>query len=319
VAETDTSAIGRRVLVKIAGRLCDAVLPGTGMLLTGNMFTGMGAVIVWALVVLVVTVSICMPGFHPLKALFTLGVLYAAFEVMLWLEPMDIVGPALRPRAALGGLVAFIAIVASGIALAMSAWCVPVVVEDMCGYPGLLPGEVVLVERDDFVSDPPVRGELVAAKVREGIVLARVVGIGGDRVHLSGPTVVINDAVIESEELGTVWMPGAGDLFPKETHSLSVYREVIGGLSHDFFYGRGVMIAPTSHEVPGDQTFLLCDNRSTARSADSRELGPFSAGELVGRPLKLLWSCGPGGAVRFDRIGTAMINWLPGHEGDDGR
>lgn len=290
--------------LSVAGRLCDLVVPGTGRLLVGHSVTGWGAIGIWAGVVLTVSASVCILGFHPLTALLGLGILYLAFQILLVLERPPPASAKPGPRAALSGLLVFIGILALGIGGLLGRWCLPVSVDNLCGFPGYLPGEVVLSLRMDYGSTPPVAGDLVVARGPEGPFIARVVGLGGDRVALSGPSMVINDAVVESEALGTVRMPEEEDLYPQETRSLRLYREEIGTRSHPFFFKVGVVLAPHKHRVPDDQAFLLCDNRSTSQSLDSRGLGSLPLADLVARPGMVIWSWRPGDGIRFHRIGA---------------
>jgi len=290
--------------LNVAGHLCDLLVPGTGRLLLGQPVSGWGAIGIWAGVVLCVSASVCVLGFHPLRALLALAILYLAFEILLFLER-----PAPRPvrpnpGSALAGALVFVAVMGVGVVGLLGRWCVPVVVDGLCGFPGYLPGEVVLALRTDYTATRPEAGELVVARGPDGPFIARVVGLGGDRVSLSGPSMVINDAVVESEAMGTVRMPENEDTHPDETRSLRLYREDIGSRSHPFFFKVGVVLAPLNHEVPGGQAFLLCDNRSTSIALDSRELGSLPLDDLMARPGMVLWSWRPGGGFRFHRIGA---------------
>lgn len=293
-----------RSLTGIAGRLCDLAVPGMGMLLVGRSVTGWGALGLWVLVVLSIAASVCLLGFHPLLALLGLVILYGAFEILLALEPLGSGELRFAPGSALKGAVVFAVVLVATPLLVMGRWCTPVVVGDLCGYPGLLPGEIVLVEKVDFTASPPGAGDLVAARLAKGIMIGRVAATGGDRIGLSGPSVVLNGAMVESEDLGRVKMPVDEDPFPEESRSLRAYREELGGNIHPFFFSKGVLLTPTSFEVPEGQIFLLCDNRSTARSTDSRTIGAFPLEALIGRPGRILWSRRPKGSVRFDRIGS---------------
>ncbi|NOZ01587.1 MAG: signal peptidase I [Deltaproteobacteria bacterium] len=295
---------GRRIPFAVAGRLCDILIPGLGMLLTGRAGIGWAAIVGWALAIVSVASSICLLGLHPLRGLMVLGALYAAIEALLAMAPQGL-DNGILPMRAFKGAVVFAALLAACSGLIIRPWCTALRVADLCEYPGLVPGEVVLMRRTEPSKDPPKPGELVAAQTDDGhVMIARVAGMQGDRIDLSGPTLKINDAVVESEALGTVRMPEGEDPLPEETRSLRVYREVLGGVGHMFFFSSGVVMAPSSHEVPKGSVFLLCDNRSTAQSTDSRAVGAVSTDSILGIPGMIIWSSTPNGRIRLDRIGA---------------
>ncbi len=284
-----------------AGRACDLLVPGCGMLLSGRIGAGAVAVTAWGLVLIAASGSVCLGGVHPLQAVVAAGVVLAALEVLLALEP---VGDRWAPGAALAGLAGLATLVAGGLVAGVGSWCTLVAVRDHCEFPGLLPGEVVLVRRIDPDRDPLRPGDLVSAATSNGPVIARVVGTSGDRVVFHGASVTRNDAVVPSTEVGMVVLPDDVVAPPGEIRDLHVYEEELDSGKHPFFFRRGVVVAGRSWDVPEGHLVLACDNRSTADALDSREVGTLPLDAVIGRPGPVIWSRDPGRGLRLDRLGA---------------
>ncbi len=286
---------------RAACRACDMLVPGCGMLLSGRKGAGAVAVTAWGLALVAASGSVCVGGVHPLQAAVVAGVVLAALEVLLVLEPP---GDRWSPGAALAGLVAFLALVAAGLAAGVGHFCSLAAVRDHCEFPGLLPGEVVLVRRIDPDRDPVRRGDLVSAETPGGPVIARVVGTSGDCLVFQGASVTRNNAVVPSTEVGTVLLPDDLGAPPGETRDLQVYEEELDSGKHPFFFRRGVVVANRSWDVPDGHLVLACDNRSTADALDSREVGTLPLDAVIGRPGPVVWSRDPVRGLRLDRLGA---------------
>lgn len=286
---------------RAACRACDLLAPGCGMLLSGRIGVGAAAVTAWGLALVAASGFLCAGGVHPLQAVVAAGVVLAALEVLLALEPL---GDRWNLGAALAGLAGLAILVAGGLVAGVGRSCSLVAVRDHCAFPGLLPGEVVLVRRIDPDRDPLRRGDLVSAATSDGPIIARVMGTSGDRVVFQGASVTRNDAVVPSTELGTVILPEHLAAPPEETRDLQVYEEELDSGKHPFFYRRGVVVAERSWDVPEGHLVLACDNRSTADALDSRDLGPLPLDAVIGRLGPVVWSRDPVRGVRLDRLGA---------------
>ncbi len=286
---------------KVACRACDLVAPGCGMFLSGRIGAGAAAATAWSLVLVAGAALVCRWGFHPLQVVVVVGVALAALEVLLVLEPL---GARFRPGAAILGLAGVATLVAGGLVAGVERSCSLVTVRDHCEFPGLLPGEVVLVRRLAPDRDAPTPGDLVCAVTGRGPVIARVVGTSGDRVVLRGASLTRNDAVVPSSVLGTVVLPEDLTALPDEARDLEVHEEELDSGKHPLFFRRGVVVGEQSWDVPDAHLVLACDNRSTADSHDSREVGPIPLDAVIGRPGPIVWSRDPVRGVRLDRLGA---------------
>ena len=60
--------MSRRIAISLI-RACDALLPGTGLILAGRSNLGVGALAVWSVVPAVLTTAVCAMDLHPIKGL----------------------------------------------------------------------------------------------------------------------------------------------------------------------------------------------------------------------------------------------------------
>lgn len=127
--------------------------------------------------------------------------------------------------------------------------------------PTLVDGDLVLVDR---LSGTPERMDVVAAEdpPGEGLVVKRVVGLGGDTVALEDGVLVVN-------------------------------RRPVCESAVDLSRVDGVWFGPVT--VPADSVFLLGDARDV--SVDSRDFGPVAESSVVGLVTARLWPH-PGGLPR---------------------
>ncbi len=121
--------------------------------------------------------------------------------------------------------------------------------------PTLHSGDEVIIDRLSLVFRAPYRGELVVANSPlGGLVVKRIAGVGGDTVGIEDGVLVVNGRPLRE---GYVDYPTVD----------------------------GVYYGPVD-VAPGD-VFLLGDNRGN--SEDSRDFGPVSEDEVVGRVLLRIW------------------------------
>lgn len=288
----------------LVSRICDALLPGAGMILAGKNSRGMGVMILWSIVPALMSTAICALNLHPIKGLIITGILWAVVQVFLLVEPLGELTSPLKTARAVTSSVIFIIFVAVATSVGIGRQCTVVPVADFGTYPGLLPGELVLAYRFDFAKNPPKRGDLVVARDENGPVIARVAAIGGDRIEIRGASVRVNELPIFSDSLGDLPLEYDDPQNTDESPSLQAFVEHLGEHQHVFFYRRGTVMAPSTHEVPAGQVFLLSDNRTTKKGRDSRTFGPVGTDTLIGRPVKVIWSPGLGPFPRWQRIGS---------------
>jgi len=132
----------------------------------------------------------------------------------------------------------------------------PVRVASASMMPTYAAGDVVLVsERPPHLSDID-RGDLVTFRSPEDghAALKRVIGLPGDSLVIRDSVLYVNERRVRE---------------PYVNHRLI-----------DAYYSR-------TYTVPAASVFVLGDNRGN--SVDSRDYGPISADELLGRPLFRLW------------------------------
>lgn len=293
-------------LTRVIARLVDLVLPGAGMLLAGRVAAGVLALAGWGMVLLAAAWAVCGPALPPVRALAFVGIEYTTVQALLMLTPLGTVEDRSPGRAALG-ISIFVAGMALALGLGFGSRYALVTLPDLGEFPAFLPGEVILAARQDFQSLPPAPGDLVVARVDDTHVVARVVGVAGDRVDLSGASLTVNEAAVPADDLGEVRLRGDDPPHPGEARSLHAYLETLGDSRHVIFFRRGVTMAPVKATVPEGQVYLLADNRSTAETRDSREIGPVPLEALIARPLRVLWT--PVGSLG-DRLTRLGAEWM---------
>jgi hypothetical protein len=302
----DPARSGPSLGVRVAVRALDFVLPGTGALLAGTVGAAVVVLALLALTLVLVAAAVCLGRVHPVNALLTYAVVHGSQGMLLALTALP-PGP-LRPRPgrAAAGLAGFLAVAGIGLAAGPASVCTVVRVDDLASFPGLVPGELLLVRLPEFPTEVPERGTLLAARTPDGVVVARVAGLPGERVDVAGLTASVDGRPFSSDELGEVEIaPDAGEgVAPEEARGLQLHVEQLGDRRHVVFSRRGVVQAPAGDLVPAGAVYLIGDNRSTGRGRDSRETGPTALSDVIGRPYCVLWSPRPGGGVRWDRIGA---------------
>jgi signal peptidase I len=289
-----------RVLRRAVVRLLDALLPGLGMLWDGRRRAGWNTLMVWASLPTFLGTAVAFLGLDPRRAVVVLAVVWASLQAMLLAEPPS-QDEAPDPLRALAGLAAWAALLLAA-ALAFSRSVTLATMPDHACWPGLLPGEVVLVHRADWGEGAPERGTLVAARAGDRRIVARVVGLPGERVEVDGPGLRLNAAEVPSEDRGEVSLSD-GVAEASEGRHLRAWAETLDDVTHLAFHARGVSMPPRRADVPAGHVFLLADNRSTADVADSRTLGPAPLSDVDGPVQAVMWSPGEGPLPRWERLG----------------
>lgn len=152
--------------------------------------------------------------------------------------------------------VGVVLVMLAAVAVVRALVVMPVTVESSSMLPTLRPGDVVLITSTPPSLEELDRGDLIVFRSPDDgrRAIKRVVGLPGDRlVVLDGQLYVDGRAVTEP------WVDTA---------------------SVDGYYSQ-------TFEVPAGTVFVFGDNRGN--SVDSRDYGPVSGADLLGRALLRLW------------------------------
>lgn len=128
--------------------------------------------------------------------------------------------------------------------------------------PTLNPGDRVLAAKPYYLLTEPARGDLAVFDDGSGVVIKRVVGLGGDVVSVEDGVLVVNGEAIREPYVD--------------------YR-----LADSSFFG--------PETVPEGHVFVMGDNRSNSR--DSRAIGPVPEEDLIGRAVLRFWPLDKVGSV----------------------
>jgi signal peptidase I len=181
------------------------------------------------------------------------------------------------------------------------------VVRGSAAVPQLVAGDSIYYDRGAYASEEPERGDLVVVQRPDGEAqVLRVAGVPGDVVGVRHGAVVLNDVPVPQERLGTVALTGL--VSSDDVGQLIGFRESADSGPYEVFYDASAVLLDTGPVYVGsDQLFLLADNRTGQSVLDSRQLGPFSKDQVLGRPLYVWFSREPvTGDVRWSRIGLRV-------------
>ena len=126
-------------------------------------------------------------------------------------------------------------------------WLTPVRITGDSMAPGLVDGEIVLVDRLSRYLKLPGRGELVLVETTDGPIIKRIIGLPGEHVEIMDGGVYIDSRPL----LETGY----------QVHTV--------GTHHKTF-------------VPEGRVFLLGDNRQVVQDSRSPHIGTVSYGEIRG-------------------------------------
>jgi signal peptidase I len=119
----------------------------------------------------------------------------------------------------------------------------------------------------------------------EDILVKRVVGIPGDRIHLRGGVLYVN-GVAQHEPYAA--MPTAANYNPYRDDFPLIPPANVSGVTATWSLELPQHIDGDDLVVPPDSYFMMGDNRTN--SLDSRYWGFVKRENLVGRPLFIYWS-----------------------------
>ena len=148
------------------------------------------------------------------------------------------------------------------IVVVRQAWLEPAAVTSSSMERTIRPGERFLIDHRQSLSGKWQRGDIVLVETQNGgwgqdVVVKRIIGLPGEKVEIFRGRVFINGKGLREDYLKEP--PASADSIP-------------------------VVLGP-------EQYYLMGDNRNN--SGDSRQFGPVSNDEIVGRAVRRLWSFQP--------------------------
>ena len=169
--------------------------------------------------------------------------------------------------------------------------------------PTLLPGDYFLADkRRQRVMNEIRRGDLIVFSSADGNKqrqVKRVIGLGGDRIEITGTRVRINGDLTAKREI----KKPQGSFAKGMTGRYGFYREILGSSEYTTIWEKSLYRDNVMVVVPKDHIFVLGDNRDN--SHDSRHFGPLPLTGVHGKPLQVCFSLGRG-LVRWNRIGRLL-------------
>ncbi len=161
--------------------------------------------------------------------------------------------------------------------------------------PTLLVGDRLFVLKSAYRSAAPARGDVVVFRYprdESKDFIMRVIGVGGDTVHVSGRIITLNGGPLSRCELGPLaWQDGSG-IWALERNGTHRYLTVVAIDGHtrpeDDEHAAYCVDRPCL--VPAGQLFVMGDNRDN--SYDSRYWGFVPVASVRGRASRIYSSRG---------------------------
>ncbi len=189
----------------------------------------------------------------------------------------DGAGPAPASRGRTLAEYALLAVVAIAVALLIQAFLIkPYRIPSESMENTLLIGDRVLVDRVSWRFSQPQRGDITVfhPPFAGPVLIKRIIGMPGDLISIRDGAVYIDGKRLDEPYVRTV------NGHPEPTEPFS------NGLAWSL---------ESPYRVPPGTYFMMGDNRTD--SGDSREFGPVSRGQLVGRAFWRYWPPGRFGSV----------------------
>ena len=128
----------------------------------------------------------------------------------------------------------------------------------------LVGGEWVFLTKYDYWSEAPQRGDVVAVRTNEGLVIRRVVGMPGEALAIDQH----GDTLINGDPLGEPY---------------------VGLISYDEY---------PATELPLGWYFVMCDNRTVKFDSRDEKMGPVSRQRIVGKVKTILFPFDKSGSIQ---------------------
>ncbi|MFU8805452.1 MAG: signal peptidase I [Bradymonadaceae bacterium] len=299
--------------------------PGLGYMYSGHLLKGITANLCFVLILEIFVISLSIFKFFPLFPIAVLALGWLVFSSLaashvLELLPEDPDGYVVKPynHWVLYGIVAILTyitpVAVTSHFTSSHLWSVNTM-NTAAMYPGLQPGDTVLIDRMVYKKNTPERGDLVAIEVPQSseMLILRVVGVPDDEIRVEGYNIYLNDEPVQHSPLRPEFIQHAeventADLYAWVEHNNE--RSYVIALSPRVFAETTI----PAMRIESSQYFLLADNRSQLPLAneegfirDSRIFGTITKSQIIGRPLYIAWSTSPDDAqIRWDRMGLRL-------------
>ncbi len=304
----------RKPLVAMAGSL---IMPGLGQVYNGELTKGLSLFLIFAFVLPVFSyIGVCGPsswllGFVLVAVLLGLAIYFHcvrdAYVSAKRIGAGYRLQPCNQPYFYLGLLFFGYFFVLGQLTDYVKqdlihAFKIPPMAKSMA--PALLPGDQFFA--DKRINSPGTqkvrRGDaavFIYPNDRTTIYVKRVIGLPGDQIEIRDDDVLVNGKSIRGEEVKDL---GSSELNAMLSDHVA-YREHGERGDYIALWKRDRSDAPLRFSVPNGQIFLLGDNRDN--SSDSRNFGPVSLTDLIGKARQVYFSRGEHG-IRLGRIGTRL-------------
>lgn len=292
--------------------LLTALCPGLGYMYIGQALKGVTINLLFLLMLETFVITFSILKYFPLLPFLVVSFAWITFtafsikSVLKQIEPSDYVLKGYNhwmtySAMALGTLMLPVA----ATVLFISSFLIGATqIENGAMLPSMRGGDTLLFDRAAYRTQPPRQGDLVAVRVEGDVHILRVVAVEKDVVGIEGESVYVNGSLLERSIFEDGVIEKRGLLAMVETNRDKKYVITLAPKAHN-----GLVIEPT--ELDLSELFVMADNRSQIHAAqeasirDSRNFGPISNDQVLGRPLFIGWSTN-GDSTRWDRVGLRV-------------